>query len=524
MRLIRVACLLAAAACSSSGGAPSGSGRGGQAGGTGGAAGDAPGGGAGGAAGAAPVGGTGGSSLTGDGGAGEGGGAGTTPPPPLLLPPLVTSAEGAYWKTDGPLTEVTSGAADVTVDDGAVAQRWDGFGGTFSERSGDYLSRLSASDQQTALQLLFGTDGLRFNRGRIPIGASDYAIDRYTLDETPGDTSMSMFSIERDKQKLIPYIKAALAVAPGLHLWASPWSPPTWMKTNGTFDSGNMKEDDATLQAYALYVTKFVQEYGKLGIPIEVVHPQKEPNLALDFPSCVWSPTAMTKFIGAHLGPMFADQNVSAQIFLGSLSTDDRSSRALAIMSAVTADAAAMKYVKGFGFEWDGIPLVTAVKSMNLPIWQDNHNVGNLPWAISFRRDAAPNDHAYAVSSWGFIRDWIRAGVNTYFTSSMILDSVGLGIGTTYWPENALLVVNASNQLVVTPAYHLFRHLSPYVDPGAYVVGTTGGNALAFKNPDGSIVVVLYNSGAAKTTIVAIAGKKLQFELPANGWATVKAK
>ena len=200
------------------------------------------------------------------------------PPPPQPLPPLVTSAEGAYWKTDGQLIEVTSGAADVTVDDGAVAQRWDGFGGTFSERSGNYFSQLSASDQEVALRLLFGPDGLRFNRGRIPIGASDYAIDRYTLDETPGDTSMSQFSIERDKQKLIPYIKAALAVAPGLHLWASPWSPPTWMKSNGAFEGGTMKEDDATLQAFALYLTKFVQEYGKQGIPIEVVHPQKEPD------------------------------------------------------------------------------------------------------------------------------------------------------------------------------------------------------------------------------------------------------
>ena len=514
--VIRVACLLATAvACSSSDGTPSGSGRGGQAAGTGGQAA-----GTGGAAGTTPGGATGGAPATG--GAGQGGGAGTTQP--LPLPPLVTSAAGAYWKTDGQLTEVASGDADVTVDDGAVAQRWDGFGGTFSERSADNLSQLTESQKGAALQLLFGRDGLRFNRGRIPIGASDYAIDRYTLDETPGDTSMSKFSIDRDKQKLIPYIKAALAVAPGLHLWASPWSPPTWMKSNGAFDGGNMKEDDATLQAFALYLTKFVQEYGKQGIPIEVVHAQKEPNLALDFPSCVWSPAAMTRFIGAYLGPMFADQNVNAEIFLGSLSEDGGGGKARAIMSAVMADAPAMSYVKGFGFEWDGTRLVAEVKPSGLPIWQDNHNVGNLPWLSPFRRDAAPNDHAYAVTSWGFIRDWIRAGVNTYFTSSMILDSVGVGIGSMAWPQNALLVVDASSNVLVTPAYHLFRHLSPYVDPGAQVIGTTGGDALAFKNPDGTIVAVLYNSGAARTTIVAMAGKKLKFDMPANGWATVKTK
>jgi glucosylceramidase len=129
------------------------------------------------------------------------------------------------------------------------------------------------------------------------------------------------------------------------------------------------------------------------------------------------------------------------------------------------------------------------------------------------------------VTSWGFIRDWIRAGVDAYFTSSMILDSVGLGIGAMNWPQNALLVVDASSKkLVVTPAYHLFRHLSPYVEPGANVIGTTGGDALAFKNPDGTIVAVLYNSGDAKATIVAMAGKKLKFDMPANGWATVTAR
>jgi len=445
----------------------------------------------------------------------------------VTLPTLVTSTLGAYWKTEGQLTEVTSGTVDVTIDDRAIAQLWTGFGGTFSERSADYLSLLSASDQEAAMKWLFGRDGLRFNYGRIPIGASDYAIDRYTLDETPDDTTMAQFSIERDKQKLIPYIKAALAVAPELHLWASPWSPPTWMKSNNAFDGGSMKEDDATLQAFALYLTKFVQEYAKLGVPVEVVHPQKEPNLELDFPSCLWSAAGMTKLIGSYLGPMFAEHKVTAQIFLGSLSEDDRQGRAQAIIDAVAGDAAGMSYIKGFGFEWDGLNLVAAVKPKNLPIWQDNHNVGNLPWSTppgaTFNPTTAPNDHAYAVTSWSFIRDWIQAGVDAYFTSNMILDSVGVGIGARAWPQNALLVVDpATKKLIITPAFYVFRHLSPFVDPGAHVVGTRGGDALAFKNPDGTIVAVLYNSGAAKKTVVAIGGKQLQFDMPGSGWATLK--
>jgi glucosylceramidase len=138
----------------------------------------------------------------------------------------------------------------------------------------------------------------------------------------------------------------------------------------------------------------------------------------------------------------------------------------------------------------------------------------------------APNDQAYAVESWGLIRDWIRAGATAYSAWNMVLDTVGVGIDTTrVWPQDALLTVDTTAKtLNVTPAYYVFRHFSQFVAPGAKVVATSGGDSVAFKNPDGSIVTVLYNSGAAKTVTVAAAGKNLQFAVPANGWATVVAR
>jgi glucosylceramidase len=159
----------------------------------------------------------------------------------------------------------------------------------------------------------------------------------------------------------------------------------------------------------------------------------------------------------------------------------------------------------------------------NLPIWQTEHKCGNYPWATPFDAGRAPNDQAYAVESWGLIRDWIRAGVTAYSTWNMVLDTVGVGIDTTrVWPQNALLTVDTSAKtLTVTPTYYVFRHVSQFVATGAKVVATSGGDSVAFKNPDGSVVAVMYNSGAAKTMIMAAAGKKLQFAMPGNGWATV---
>ena len=128
-----------------------------------------------------------------------------------------------------------------------------------------------------ALKLLFDArDGANFVYGRLPVGASDYAMSWYTLAETANDYAMANFSIARDREKLIPYIKAALQVRPDIHLWASPWILPPWMKDSG----GNMKSDAQTQGAYALYLAKFVEEYGKEGLKIEAIHPQNEPGYA----------------------------------------------------------------------------------------------------------------------------------------------------------------------------------------------------------------------------------------------------
>ncbi|WP_437915528.1 glycoside hydrolase family 30 beta sandwich domain-containing protein [Sorangium sp. So ce302] len=446
----------------------------------------------------------------------------------MVEPTLITSGANEYWKIGTP-TEVTSGNADVTVDDAATQQRWDGFGGSFNEMGWNMLSMLSEAERQRAIKLLFDkNEGAGFAYGRIPMGASDYAMDRYSLNEKKDDFTMESFSIARDKEKLIPYIKAALAVRPGLHLWASPWTPPTWMKSNGAFDGGKMKDDANTLKAYALYFAKFVEAYAAEGMTIEAVHPQNEPTYETRYPSCAWTGALMAKFIGTYLGPLFEGRGIKAQIFLGTMSNDAADP---GILSAVTGDATAMKYVKGFGLQWNMRGSAAGLKSRNLPIVQTEHQCGNYNWnppgVPPFNPNTAANDHAYGQESWGLIRDWIKAGVNSYNAWNMVLDPVGKNIDSQRpWPQNALLNVDPdTKELILTPAYHVFRHISQYVDPGAMRVNTTGGDALAFKNPDGSIVTVMYNSGnAAKMTTLSVAGKKLQFSVPARGWATVNWK
>jgi glucosylceramidase len=446
-------------------------------------------------------------------------------------PTLVTSTPGAYWKTDAPLAEVTTGNADVTVDDTSAAQVWEGFGGAFNEMGWNDLSLLSDSDRDTAIHLLYGDDGARFAFGRIPIGASDYAMDRYTLDETAGDTSLASFSIDRDMEKLIPFVKAAQAIKGNIRFWASPWTPPTWMKQGpfqsgrvaSPFDGGTMKGDDATLAVYAQYLIRFVQAYAEQGITIEAISAQNEPSYTGNYPTCGWSAATYTKLIGQFLGPAVASAGLATKIVLGTFNGGGSDA---SIVGSVMGDAAAGSFIKAFGYQWGMQSNVAATKSYNLPIWQSEHKAGNYPWVTPFNAQMAPNDQAYAVESWGLIRDWIKAGATAYSAWNMVLDTVGVGIDTTrVWPQDALLTVDtAARTLNITPTYYVFRHFSQFVVPAARVVATSGGDALAFRNPDGSVVAVMYNSGSAKTMTVAVAGKMLQFAMPGGGWATVVSR
>ena len=461
------------------------------------------------------------------------------------LPQLVTSASGAYWKTDGTWTEST-GSADGTGNDGSASQTWEGFGGAFNEMGWAALQKLSEDDRKKALQLLFGDDGARFNMGRIPIGASDYACDdiskypscdpaksRYTLDETANDTSLNSFSLDRDKKALIPYVQAALAIRPDMRLWASPWTPPTWMKTGmksgnkpSPFDGGNMKSDTATLTAFAQYFVKFVQGYKDQNITVEAVAAQNEPNFDQNYPSCLWDTATYTKFVGQYLGPALDTAGMGTKIMLGTMSNGDKDP---AIVTSVLGDGTAKKYVKMIGMQW-GMKSHTSTAN-GMPIWQTEHMCGNYPFTTSGESIApgpsnsskAPNDQAYGAETWGLIRDWIKSGVTSYSAWNMVLDTIGIGIDTTRtWPQDSLLTVDTgAGKLNVTPAYYVFRHMSQFAQPGAKVVATSGGDAIAFKNPDGSLIAVMYNSGSAKMLTVAIGGKKLQFSMPGNGWATV---
>jgi glucosylceramidase len=295
---------------------------------------------------------------------------------------------------------------------------------------------------------------------------------------------------------------------------------PNSGKSNSMFDGCVMKRDDTTLKAFALYLVKWIQAYEELGIKIQTVSPQNEPNYEQNYPSCHWETSTFVKFVGTYLGPALTSASLTTKIMDGTLSNPSGDAD---IGASTLKDATAKGYCNAIGVQW-GMAASNQVSTLKglaggIPIWLSETQCGG-PQGGS---GPAPNDINYAKDTWGYIRDAIKNGITAYNAWNMVLDKNGLGIDDTRkWYQNALLVADGG-KIIQTPAYYVFRHFSQFADVGAKVVGTSGGDAVAFKNPDGSYVVVMYNSGAANSKYtVSVAGKSLQFSMPGSGWATIK--
>lgn len=415
---------------------------------------------------------------------------------------------------------------DVMILPDTAFQTIEGFGGCFNELGWAALQAMPAAARQAVMADLFEPGkGLNFNVCRMPIGANDYARDWYSYDETPDDFAMAHFDLARDDQMQLPFIKAAQALRPDLKLWASPWSPPTWMKYNrhyamaqslpGWPDNGLKPDqvgqsgkdmfiqDDRYFAAYALYFRKYVEAYAARGIKISTVMPQNEFNSAQFFPSCCWTPEGLARFI-----PFLGEQmgQVGVDVFFGTLERGDPN-----LFEKVFADPKAAPYIKGIGAQWAGrraIPFIH-YNHPDLTVYESEQECGD-----------GKNDWRFARYTWTLMKAFMQAGASTYDYWNIATPAGG--VSTWGWAQNALITVDMKTGVhALNPDYYVFRHLSHYVQPGARRIDTLSisgfENLLAFKNPDGRIVVMIQNDMTAAQPIrIAIGDKVLKADLPAD--------
>jgi glucosylceramidase len=415
-----------------------------------------------------------------------------------------TTRDVAWKQTRAYAVEKDDTGYTLVVDTARRLQAIRGFGACFNELGWAALRGLPGVAKDSIFRELFspGT-GANFTLCRMPVGANDFSRDWYSYDETPGDFTLSHFSIANDRQTIVPFIRYAKRYNPGLELWASPWSPPAWMKANdhygcaasgpGTPDAfrnglaasaqgseGNnlFIQKEAYLKAYAAYFSRFIQAYRKEGISIGMVMPQNEFNSCQVFPSCTWTAGALARFVGDYLGP--AMHRMGVAVFFGTMERANAS-----LVDTILNDPAAGKYVRGVGFQWAGKGAIETVHRDHprLTLYQSEQECGD-----------GANDWAFACYTWTLMRHYFSGGASAYMYWNLALPSGGQSRWG--WRQNSLVSVDTlTGAWHYNPDYYVFKHLSHFVQPGArmLVVDGTLKEALAFRNPDGSVVVVAAN-------------------------------
>jgi len=446
---------------------------------------------------------------------------------------IVTTPDAAWQTMAAPALTAPAAPPDVIVSVDDPQQEIEGFGACFNELGWQALGLLTEAERDGILRELFAPgEGASFGVCRMPVGANDFSLDWYSYDETPGDLALGHFDVSHDDATLVPFIRAARTHRPDLRLWASPWSPPSWMKRNGHYagalpqplfgqvDNGlrpdqvgaegtdMFRTDEEHLAAYAAYFGRFIDAYADRGIRISMVMPQNEFNSAQVFPSCTWTPSGLSAFL-RHLGPQMAARGV--EIFLGTLErADDR------LVEDVLVDPQAAAAVSGVGVQWAGKGALPALHRLHpeLRIYQSEQECGN-----------GRNDWRQARYAWRLMRHFLGNGANAYQYWNIALQEGGRSRWG--WTQNSLVVVDpATRTFRYTPDYLVLKHVSALVQPGARVLPTwcVAGhdNQLVFRNPDGSVVLVLHNELAEPMPISVLVGERvLTLELPAASFNTV---
>eukprot|EP00164_Ancoracysta_twista_P004549 GFYU01006135.1.p1 GENE.GFYU01006135.1~~GFYU01006135.1.p1 ORF type:complete len:534 (-),score=199.34 GFYU01006135.1:26-1627(-) len=403
----------------------------------------------------------------------------------------------------------------IKFDYGQQFQKIQGFGGAFTDSASINTHALTEDLQQKVLESYFGEDGIQYSLGRINIAACDFSTHHYTYDEVDGDFDLEHFDISMDitENKKIPFIKSALAMTSRpLWLFGSPWSPPTWMKTDGELNGGRVKGEAGNEyhKVWAKYMSRFVTEYKAQGINVDALTVQNEPELPplihkAFWESCWFTPEEERDFIKKDLGPILRADHPDLKIIM----MDDQRSHLPKWIDGVLSDPEAAQYVDGVGVHWyaaveDYIP--GGFKKMT-----EAHNKHPEKFIL-------PTEACEGYLPWSKgpkYGDWKRGETYGY---DILWDLENFAVGWTDWnlvldmkggPNHANNNVDApiladtekGNVFYKQPMYYYMGHFSKFIPAESIRIKTEskgfllipGLEATSFVTPEGNTVLVVLN-------------------------------
>jgi glucosylceramidase len=389
-----------------------------------------------------------------------------------------------------------------------------GFGGAFTDATCYMFNQLAPPAREKLFHELFHPSEMGLNTGRVCVGSSDYSTKVYSYDDGEADPELARFSIDHDREYILPILRQARQVNPDLFLFSTPWSPPGWMKFNNSMLGGSMRNH--YFPVYAKYYLKFLQAYAAEGVPIQALTSQNEVDTDQDgrMPACLWGQEYEIEFVRDHLGPLLESSGQQTKIWI----LDHNYNLWGRVLDSLEDDKL-RKYVNAVAWHgYYGTPdMMTKV--------HDVYPQVEMHWTEG-GPDYTNPDYLTDWCKWAgtystVLRNWSRS-ITAW---NLALDELGRpNVGP--FPCGGVVTINSqSREITRSGQYWAFAHYSRVVRRGARRFDSQSSTAdlrhVALENPDGQRVLVLTNTGPAKTMDLRLADMAASVDLKENSVTTL---
>ncbi len=428
-----------------------------------------------------------------------------------------------------------------------------GFGGSFTESSAYLLNKLSKENRKKVLDAYFSEEGANYSLTRTHIASCDFSLNNYTYAKVPNDMTLEHFTIEDDKDDLIPMILDAKAISKeGFNIIASPWSCPPWMKDNKNYVGGKLLPEYNDV--FALYFSKYLSAYKNEGIDIWGLTVINEPHgNGNNWESTHFSPKEMTDFVQNHMGPKLEkdgwekikilgyDQNrAGLKDWVNEMYRDEKSSKYFAGTAIHWYESTFEVFPEDLQYAHKKDPTKHLIETegcidSEIPHWNDDawywkKDATDWGWDWASEKDKplhpkyAPVNR-YANDIIGCLNNYVDGWVDW----NMVLDTQGGPNWFKNWCVSPVIVNPETDEVYFTPLYYTMAHFSKFMRPGAVKIGCVINSkevvSTAVKNPDGSIAVVIFNPTDKNYSVeLNLNNKKSTISIPSKALQTVIIK
>ncbi len=378
----------------------------------------------------------------------------------------------------------------VLVDPSKRFQTIEGFGGAFTEAAAVTWQKMSPDTRAEVLRAYFDrASGHGYSLCRTHMNSCDFCTGNYACCDTPGDTALATFTLDRERRALMPMLKQALNTAgEPVKLFISPWSPPAWMKTTGKMNDGGKLKGEFR-EAWARYYCRFIRELNKEGVDVWGLTVQNEPEATQVWDSCIYTPAEERDFVRDYLGPALEAEGLGD---LKLMIWDHNRDRAVHRAKAVYDDPEAARYVWGLAFHWYSQSCFDNVRLIH-DTWPDKallftegcgegRRIGG--WALGER---------YGESIISDLNRWAVGWVDW----NLILDEQGGPRHVAGACSAPIIYDTGSRQVLYQSSYYYIGQFARFIRPGARrALCAATHDALdvtAARNPDGTVAVVVLN-------------------------------